>query len=54
MFVILAAGFMMIRDAAEDTVLRNVGPDGQGTLPLKRGTRVVVDLIGVRKYCGTE
>ncbi|KAL7277610.1 hypothetical protein ACG7TL_008537 [Trametes sanguinea] len=41
------AGFMMIRDAAEDLVLRNVGPDNDGLLPIKRGTRVVVDMPGI-------
>ena len=41
---------MMIRDTAEDIVLRNTGPDGDGLLPLKRGTRVVVDMIGLRAF----
>ena len=40
---------MMIRDAAEDTVLQNVGPNGDELLPLKRGTRVVVDMVGLRE-----
>ena len=38
----------MIRDAAEDLVLQNVGPNGDEVLPLKRGSRVVVDMIGLR------
>ena len=41
---------MMIRDAADDVVLHNVGPNNDEDLPLKRGTRVVVDLIGIRMY----
>lgn len=39
---------MMIRDAAEDVVLRNVGPNRDEQLALPRGTRVVVDVIGIR------
>ena len=45
-----AAGFMAIRDTAEDLVLQNVGPNGDELLPLKRGTRVVVDLVGLREF----
>jgi hypothetical protein len=43
-----AAGFIMIRDTADDILLRNVGPNRDEVLPLNRGTRVVVDLIGLR------
>ena len=38
---------MMIRDAAEDTVLRNIGPNRDQLLPIPRGTRLVVDMIGI-------
>ncbi|EKM48946.1 uncharacterized protein PHACADRAFT_214578 [Phanerochaete carnosa HHB-10118-sp] len=38
---------MMIRDTTEDVVLSNVGPNNDGLLPLKRDTRVVVDLVGL-------
>nr|BAL05101.1 cytochrome P450 [Phanerodontia chrysosporium] len=41
------SGFMLIRDTAEDVVLQNVGPNNDDVLPLKRGTRVVVDMIGL-------
>ena len=47
--MILAAGFMLIRDTKQDMVLKNVGPSGRDTLPLKRDTRLVVDMIGLRK-----
>lgn len=39
----------MIRDTTEDTVLQNVGLNDDELLPLKRGTRVVVDMVGLRK-----
>ena len=47
-FLRLAAGFIMMRDAVTDVVLRNVGPDGGQVLPLKKGTRIVVDVVGLR------
>ncbi|GJE92700.1 cytochrome P450 [Phanerochaete sordida] len=40
------AGFMLIRDAAEDTVLRGAGRGG-ADVPVPRGTRVVVDMVGL-------
>ena len=42
---------MMIRETAEDIVLRN-GPDGDSLLHLKRGTRVIVrvDMIDLRAF----
>lgn len=39
----------MIRDTVSDTVLHNVGPNRNQLLPLKKDTRVVVDLVGIRK-----
>ncbi|GJE92705.1 cytochrome P450 [Phanerochaete sordida] len=44
---IFPSGVMMIRDATEDLVLQNVGPSGDEVLPLKRGSRVVVDMVGL-------
>ncbi|GJE92691.1 cytochrome P450 [Phanerochaete sordida] len=40
------AGYLMIRDTSEDMVLRNAAPGG-GDLPLKQGTTVAVDMIGL-------
>ena len=40
----------MIRDTTEDIILRNVGPNRDEVLPLRQGTRVVVDLVGIREY----
>lgn len=40
---------MLIRDTNEDVVLHNVGPDDDADLPLQRGTRVVVDVVGMRE-----
>ncbi|KAH9914912.1 cytochrome P450 [Epithele typhae] len=41
------AGFMWIRDTAEDIVLEHVGPNRDQRIPVPRGTRVVVDGIGL-------
>lgn len=49
-YVLTAAGFMMIRDVEEDLVLHNTGSNGDDTLSLQRGTRVVVDMVGLRAF----
>jgi len=49
----LAAGFIMIREATEDTILQMPNPVGQeGTtpLPVAKGTHVIVDMVGVREW----
>lgn len=38
----------MIRDTAEPTVLRGTGPARDASLAVPAGTRVVVDLVGLR------
>jgi hypothetical protein len=46
------SAFLLMREAAEDTVLQIPGLNGQeGTTPLvvKKGVNVIVDLIGIRK-----
>jgi hypothetical protein len=48
----LAAGFIMIREATEDTVLQipnPVGQEGTTPLPVAKGTQVIVDMVGVRE-----
>jgi len=48
-----ASGFVLIREATEDTVLQIPNPPGVGgntVLPVQKGVQVVVDMIGVRKY----
>lgn len=44
---IFPAGFMLIRDTAEDVVLRNVGPKEDEVIMVPRNTRCVVDVIGL-------
>ena len=44
-----ASVYLLPREAAEDTVLRNVGPNGDEDIVVEKGTRVVVDLIGLRE-----
>ena len=47
-----AAGFVLIREATEDTILTIPNPHGQEgsyMLPVAKGTQVVVDMIGTRK-----
>ena len=39
---------MWIRDAAEDIVLEHVGPNRDQRIPVPKGTRLVVDSIGLR------
>ncbi|KAJ3558669.1 hypothetical protein NM688_g784 [Phlebia brevispora] len=39
---------MMLRDAQKDSVLQNVGPDEEMTIPVPKGTRLVVDIVGVQ------
>ena len=46
-----AAGFMWIRDTAEDMVLENVGPLRDERVLVPQGTRLVVDGIGLRQSC---
>ncbi|KAH9912149.1 cytochrome P450 [Epithele typhae] len=41
------AGFMWIRDTAEDIVLEHVGPNRDQRIAVPRGTPVVVDAIGL-------
>ena len=41
---------MWIRDTAEDIVLEHVGPNRDQRVAIPRGTRLVVDGIGLRKY----
>ncbi|PFH49865.1 hypothetical protein AMATHDRAFT_4487 [Amanita thiersii Skay4041] len=46
-----AAGYVMIREATEDTTLTIPNPpgqDGSTTMPISKGLRVVVDMIGVQ------
>ena len=43
-----AAGFILIRDTAEDVILRDVGPNRDEQVALPAGTRLVVDMIGMR------
>lgn len=46
------SAFVLMREAAEDTILQIPNPPGQeGTAPLavKKGVNVIVDLIGIRK-----
>lgn len=48
----IAAGYVLIRQAFEDTVLqipKPVGQEGVQTVPVPKGTTVVVDMVGVRK-----
>lgn len=40
---------MLIRDTAEDVVLRNVGLKGDEAIMVPRNTRCVVDVIGLRE-----
>ncbi|KIK06373.1 hypothetical protein K443DRAFT_674356 [Laccaria amethystina LaAM-08-1] len=45
------AGFIMIREATEDTVLQipnPVGQEGTTPLPVAKGTQVIVDMVGVQ------
>ncbi|KAH9895604.1 cytochrome P450 [Cubamyces lactineus] len=44
---IYPAGFMLIRNAAEDIILEHVGPNRDQRVPIAKGTRVVVDTIGL-------
>lgn len=45
-----AAGFMMIRDTTEDLVLTTTNKQGEEIpLPLSKGTRLVIDVVGMRK-----
>ncbi|KAI0323886.1 cytochrome P450 [Cubamyces sp. BRFM 1775] len=41
------SGYIWIRDAAEDMVLEHVGPNRDQRIPVPKGTRVVVDAIGL-------
>ena len=41
---------MWIRDTAEDTILENVGPNRDERIMVPRGTRLVVDGIGLREF----
>ncbi|KAF4564657.1 alcohol dehydrogenase [Pleurotus pulmonarius] len=46
-----AAGHLMIREACEDTTLsvpNPVGQEGSETIPVPKGTQVVVDMVGVQ------
>lgn len=54
--LITAAGFIMIREAQEDTVLHIPNPpgvEGSTAVPIPKGIQVVVDMVGVRKFCAT-
>ncbi|KAI0656081.1 cytochrome P450 [Cubamyces menziesii] len=44
---IYPSGFMWIRDTAEDIVLEHVGPNRDQRIPVPKGTRLVVDSIGL-------
>lgn len=50
---LVAAAYLMVREAHEDTVLHipnPVGHEGTTSVPIPKGTQVVVDMIGVREY----
>ena len=40
----------MLRDAAEDVVLRNLGPDNDQLVAFKRGTHFVIDMVNIREF----
>ncbi|KAJ3551400.1 hypothetical protein NM688_g4724 [Phlebia brevispora] len=40
-------GLLLVRDAAEDVILTNVGPNGDEQLAVERGVRIVVDMLGM-------
>ena len=44
----LAAGFVLMRDTTDDVVL----PCGDlnGLLPVQKGTRVAIDVVGLREF----
>ena len=44
-----AAGYMWIRDSAEDIILQYVGPNRDQQVVIPAGTRFVVDAIGLRQ-----
>jgi hypothetical protein len=47
-----ASGYIMIREAFEDTVLEIPNPhgeEGSKIVPVPKGTQVLVDMIGVRE-----
>jgi hypothetical protein len=51
-----APGYLLIREAEEDTVLEIPNPpgvEGSTTIPVPKGVQVVVDMVGVRKFCAT-
>jgi hypothetical protein len=46
-----AAGHVMIREATEDTVLtvpNPAGEEGSKTIPIPKGTQIMVDMVGAR------
>lgn len=48
----IAAGYVMIREAIEDTVLTipsKLGKLGNRSIAIQKGAQVVVDMVGVRK-----
>jgi hypothetical protein len=52
-YMVLAAGHLLIREAAEDTVLEIPKPHGQvgtTTIPVPKGLQVIVDMVGLRTF----
>lgn len=39
---------MMIRDVDKDAILNNVGPEANEQIVVQQGTRLVVDIVGIR------
>lgn len=51
-YVGIAPGYLMIRQATEDTILtipNAQGEEGTRTIAIQKGAEVVVDMVGVRK-----
>lgn len=49
----VAPGYLMIRQATEDTILtipNARGEEGTRTIAIQKGAEVVVDMVGVREF----